>query len=230
MPFSIPCKLLLKNMTGPDDGRLDQLICGYDDFDAWKQDPVLASQITETAAGLHGEDCDEFFDYCVPTSVFENFMRTTPARIKAHTYCDLRFDALLTLMTNGDQVHLQEIPWLIVHHKISMDMKQECFDSAATGSLNTDTRASMSVSSAPEDAELVSRFRLSLTPEQVAIVRRNVQSVAIQHIGCKDELQREHDRKYEEDRALVVAEINSCHKSPGFGEALWAQSCELFAN
>jgi hypothetical protein len=230
-PFSIPCKLVLKNMTG-DDGRLDQLICGYDDWDTWKQDPALASQITETAAGLHGEDCDEFFDYCVPTSVFRDFMRTTPARIKAHTYCDLRFDALLRLITDDDQVGLgQEIPWLMAHHKITMDVKQACFDSAATGSLHTDaTRASMSVSSAPEDAELVSRFQLSITPEQVAMTRKHVESAAIQHIACDDEFQSKHDRKHNEYRSEVLAEINKSRKSPGFGEALWAQSCELFTN
>ncbi|KAH8061557.1 hypothetical protein JL722_4188 [Aureococcus anophagefferens] len=83
VPFSIPCKLLLKNMTG-DDGRLDQLICGYDNFDAWKQDPVLASQITEMSVA-RVQDCNKFFDYCVPTSVFNDFMRRTPALIKAHT-------------------------------------------------------------------------------------------------------------------------------------------------
>ncbi|KAH8091481.1 hypothetical protein JL720_5787 [Aureococcus anophagefferens] len=83
VPFSIPCKLLLKNMAG-DDGRLDQLICGYDNFDAWKQDPVLASQITEMSVA-RVQKFHEFFDYCVPTSVFNDFMRRTPALIKAHT-------------------------------------------------------------------------------------------------------------------------------------------------
>ena len=228
MPFSIPCKLLLKNMTG-DDGRLDQLICGYDNFDAWKQDPVLASQITEMS-GARVQDCNEFFDYCVPTSVFNDFMRATPALIKAHTYCDLRFDALLRLITEYTQVQLsQEIPWLVAHHTVTQDVRSQCFRAAATAPLNSiNDRESMSVSSGPEDAELVSRFGLSLTPEQVAIDRKHVESLAIQHIGCDDEFQSEHDRKHEEYRSFIVAHIDSFYESPGFGEALWTQSCVLF--
>lgn len=217
VPFSIPCKLLLKNMTG-DDGRLDQLICGYDNFDAWKQDPVLASQITEMSVA-RVQDCNKFFDYCVPTSVFNDFMRRTPALIKAHTYCDLRFHELLKLITKYNQVQLsQEIPWLVAHHKLTTDA---WISAHAKGQ-------SMSVSSGPEDAELVSRFGLSLTPEQVAIVRKHVESIVIQHIGCDDEFQSEHDRKHEENRSVVVAHIDRSHKSPGFGEALWTQSCVLF--
>ena len=228
-PFSIPCKLLLNNITEPDHGKLGQLICGYDDFNAWKEDPVLASHITEVS-GPHDEDCDEFFDYCVPTSVFRDFMRTTPALIKAHTCCDLRFDALLRLITDDDQVGLgQDVPWLMAHHTVTQDVRSQCFRAAATAPLGSiNDRESMSVSSGPEDAELVSRFGLSLTPEQVAIARKHVESIVIQHIGCDDEFQSEHDRQHEESRSVVVADIDRSHKSPGFGEALWTQSCVLF--
>ena len=228
-PFSIPCKLLLNNITEPDHGKLGQLICGYDDFNAWKEDPVLASHITEVS-GPHDEDCDEFFDYCVPTSVFRDFMRTTPALIKAHTCCDLRFDALLRLITDDDQVGLgQDVPWLMAHHTVTQDVRSQCFRAAATAPLGSiNDRESMSVSSGPEDAELVSRFGLSLTPEQVAIARKHVESIVIQHIGCDDEFQSEHDRQHEESRSAVVADIDRSHKSPGFGEALWTQSCVLF--
>jgi hypothetical protein len=129
-PFSIPCKLLLDDRVKPDEGTMERLIAGDDDFDKWKRDGALRSKLSVASADNVEElDAEEFFDYCVPASVLRDFMEMTPVEVTSSRWCDLRFLAMLEHLCVFEPMDVG-VPWLLAHYKARMHTKMVAFDKA----------------------------------------------------------------------------------------------------
>ncbi len=90
LPFNISCKLLLDEHVTVEEGDIERLVSGPNDFDEWRKSRSLSRKVklasSKEASAL---DADEFFDYCVPSWVVFRFMDRTPAAITSYKFVDL---------------------------------------------------------------------------------------------------------------------------------------------
>jgi len=73
-------------------------------------------------------DCNEYFDYIVPTSVMVKFFDENPVGITSHKFCDLRLYRVLADLFPYEAQDHPSYPWLLIHYKVSEDAKKHTFD------------------------------------------------------------------------------------------------------
>lgn len=225
-PFCIPAKLLLPDGLQPDQCKFESYVSMQTlDTAVWNKDPELRRRVRAVTAGNYkDEDADEYFDYCVPTHVLQGFLAVTPAAIRKHQYCDLRFLALLQHLESVNAIDVPGYEWLIAHHKVTIDTKRTQFD-AAGGVFYADQRmpgnAADHTSLAPvgndttmaQDTTLASTF--GMPRAQIEMCRAHVVSIVLQYAAFSTK----HLAHY---KAKIVSEINEAH-GHGLGNELWQQ-------
>lgn len=217
-PFSVPCKLLLDDTVGVDEGTMDKLISSGQDFDKWRSDEALSRKLTVAGAeNVEALDAEEYFDFCVPASVLRNFMELTPVEITSSPWCDLRFAAALEHFCALEPIDVEGLPWLLAHHKTRMCAKKIAFDNAE--GLHTFDQASMMAPQTTHDAELAAKYRC-LQPGQVAMCRGRIESTVIQYCTWCPEGAAKLRRR-------AVGELDSAY-GKGLGDELWECATATF--
>lgn len=219
MPLSIPCKLLLSEHLGAKEGRLECFIRNAHDFDKWKRDPKLRKKVQwAPSSQCEQMDCTEYFDFMVPTAVMTKFFRENPIGITSHRFCDLRLHALLSSMFSFEVEDTPVYPWLLLHYKITEDMKKRTFDKhgrANHTSHSIDQVSFSGINPTARDVVLANKFR-TLSPGQVSMCRGHLESIVISYIGWDH-------RSLADARREKVKELNSYY-GRGFGNEMWAQA------
>jgi hypothetical protein len=191
VPLPLPCKLLLSSeAVDPNLGRMEDLISGPTDFFKWQKSFSLRHSIQVVPTSLcDAMDCNEYFDYMIPTPILQKFFRLNPPGITSNKYCDLRLLAVLETLTRIEVADNPNIPWLIAHYKASLESKERAFDNHGVvvenvcGISQSVDQVSMDMGKpSQQDIELAAKYR-KLSPSQVRMCRLHVESIMIQHIG-----------------------------------------------
>ena len=176
-PFSIPAKLLIGEELGRDDTRLECFLpdTTYGDSvpDILARRPSLRGHVS-LASKIDCDDPDtdaeEYFDFCVHTSILVRFLAATPVSITSNRYCDLRFLKFLARVSSLQPLEIPpqlKLTWLIAHHKQSMSAKKHTFDRHGVMSSKAADHASMATDPVQStDRDLAQRF-VHLSPMQV---------------------------------------------------------------
>ena len=222
--LGMPCKLILNPTITPEEGQLENFVDPkrIQDFDYWRRNSFARRKVqlatNETADEL---DCEEYFDYVVPSSVLKKFFDLNPPEVASNKFCDLRLLAVfshLCPLAVGDT--MMPGMWLLAHYKIPMDEKRAAFDRHGERDVenlvqSVDQASFQEEELAATDLELAKRFP-KLSPGQIAMCRAHIESIIISFVGWNAD-------KLERARIEKVFELNRSH-GPGFGEALW-QEC-----
>jgi hypothetical protein len=125
MPFTIPCKLVISSETTAPNATMDSFISSPRDFDQWKRNPKLRRKNVQLIPSSRCDDmdCNEYFDYIVPTSVMVKFFNENPVGITSHKFCDLRLYRVLADLFPYEAQDHPSYPWLLIHYKVSEDTK-----------------------------------------------------------------------------------------------------------
>jgi len=226
-PFALPCKLLLNETMGANEGRLTDL-CSPSDYFLWQKNPSLRRKVQWVPTSRSDEmDATEYMDFMVPTSVMQKFFRLTPVGITSHKFCDLRLLAILERLNPMEIGDIPQYPWLLAHYKTSMGTKWKNFDShgkgQALGAHSLDQASVGKVEPTAQDVALSKRGR-KLSPGQVALCRGHLESLIIQYIGWDD-------KTLAEVKRAKTAELSRLH-GRGLADDLWkevvAQMTALF--
>ncbi len=194
VPLPLPCKLLLSSeAVTPDLGSMNDLISGPTDvFKWWKSSSLSRSIQVVPNSRCDDTDCNDYFDFMVPTPIMQKFFRLNPPAITSNKYCDLRLLAVLEKLSQTEVVDSPNIPWLIAHYKASLESKKRAFDNHGVvvehfgGASQSVDQVSMDMGKpSQQDIELAAKYR-KLSLSQVRICRLHVESIMIQYIGWDD--------------------------------------------
>ena len=221
--IAMPCKLLLDPSITLAEGKLENYV-NMDhpqDFGRWKKNSFARKKIElATNNQARYKDCEEYFDFIVPTHVLKKFFDLNPTAVTSHKYCDLRlFQILYELVPIeiGDRVPGM---WLLAHYKIPMDEMKDAFNRGGerdnTGRLvqSVDQNSFMIETQVSADRSLSEKYP-HLSPGQVSMCRSHLESVIISYIGWNEDML---SKAYKE-RITHLDE----HHGPGFGEDLWQE-------
>ncbi len=220
VPMPLPCKLLLSSeAVTPDFGSMNDLISDPTDFSKWRKSSSLSRSIQLVPTSRCDDmDCNEYFDFMVPTPIMQKFFRLNPPAITSNKYCDLRLLAVLETLTQIEVVDNPDVPWLIAHYKASLESKERAFDNhgvvienVAGISQSVDQVSMDTGNPSQQDIKLAAKYR-KLSPYQVRMCRLHVESLLIQHIGWND-------KKTAAARRYKCQELDSLH-GRGFGTDL----------
>lgn len=229
LPFAAPNKLVIHEERLKDVASfpIGDFVSHAEDFDKWRGHEALEGLIEVADQDrIDEQDAVEFFDYCVPSALLQQFLDLTPPVILNSEWCDMRFLAILDEIVDCELTWLdpKQISWLMAHYKLSTDAKMEDFDAIGAGLDPHAVHQASSTAVVPTatDVAMVRDFDLVLFPKQVAILRMHVESMAIQYVGWCDE-------RHEEARLQITSDIFDRHGSDAFGQALWRLSTDKFA-
>jgi hypothetical protein len=163
-------------------------------------------------------DCEEYFDYLVPSCVLNKFFALNPEKVTSNKYCDLRLLAVfnhLCPLSVGDA--MMPGMWLLAHYKIPMDEKRAAFDRHGERDVenlvhSVDQASFQEEVQAPADLGLAKQFP-KLSPGQIAMCRGHLESIILSFVGWNED-------KLEQARAEKISEVTMSH-GRGFAEALW---------
>jgi len=221
--LALPCKLLLDPSITPSEGQLKNFVNmnRIEDFRYWRKSSFASRKVQlATNDGARDLDCEEYFDFIVPSSVLKKFFDLNPATVTSHKFCDLRlFQILYELcpMEVGDA--MMPGMWLLAHYKIPMDEMRAAFD--RDGARDTDRlvqsvdQASFMVETQTSADRMLSEKYPNVSPGQVSMCRSHLESIILSYIGWND-------RMLHKARRDKVVQLNNSHGS-GFGENLWEE-------
>ena len=229
MPFTIPCKLIISSetTTTAPNATMDSFISSPRDFDQWKRNSKLRRKNVQLIPSSRCDDmdCNEYFDYIVPTSVMVKFFNENPVGITSHKFCDLiLYRVLADLFPYEAQDH-PSYPWLLIHYKVSEDAKKHTFDNHGRrdkkkkGKCHSIDQASFGGEFKPSDRDVnLARKYHRISPGQVAMCRGHLESLVITYIG------RDNWTLNDVKRQKTI-ELNGLY-GYGLGNELWAQAHE----
>ena len=181
-------------------------------------DPILDGIVTVAATQEENEEQDvqEYFDFCVRSSVMKRFLSLTPDGILAHKFCDVRFSVCVSGLNIQKTFHPEQ-EWLLMHYRMRLHDRHEAF-------LRLDTtahqNAMMAVHVSQQDKNLSDKTGLS--PIKIAFIRKDIEEGAIQFIEWYS-VGLEHKRKN------LVSNMDRDFGS-NIGSLLWEETCNKFSD
>jgi hypothetical protein len=221
--LAMPCKLLLDPSITPSEGQLENFVnmeC-IQDFKYWRKNSFASRKIQlATNDSAQDLDCEEYFDFIVPSDVLKKFFDLNPTKVTSHKFCDLRlFQILYELCPIEVGDAMMPGMWLLAHYKIPMDEMRATFD--RNGKRDTDRlvqsvdQASFMEETQTSADQLLAEKYPNLSPGKVAMCRGHLESIILSYIGWNE-------RMLEKARIDKIAELDRSHGS-GFGEELWEE-------
>jgi len=173
--------------VGPDQGRMENFISGTYDFSKWKKDSSLRRiiQLIPTSR-CEDMDCDEYFDFMVPTHILQKFFRLNPPDITCHKYCDLRLLAVLKTLAPIEVEDSPAAPWLLAHYKTSIESMKTAFDNHGVFISQSVDQMSTQIEKPSQQDIVLAATNRNLNPTQVRMCRLHAESMLIQFIGWDD--------------------------------------------
>jgi len=206
-PLPISCKLVFSSETmGPYQGRMENFISGPNDFFKWKRDSTLRRiiQLVPTSR-CEDEDCEEYFDFMVPTHILQKFFWLNPPDITCHKYCDLRLLAVLKTVAPIEVRDSPAAPWLLAHYKASIKSMKTAFDNHGVFVSQSFDHLSTQIDKPSQQDIVLAATNRKLSPRQLRMRRLYVESILIQYLG------------WDEKKTAVMRRIESQHLNKLYG-------------
>ena len=157
-------------------GTGDHDVIQYDQFVTLDDELTGIVYVACSAQENDKLDVQEYFDFCVKTEVFQQFMDATPDGILSNQFCDVRFAGSLSHHKIRTYEHPEQ-EWLLMHYRVRLSDRHKSFLELDT---NTFTNAMVKIDVSEEDRHL--EELTGLKAAKIAFLRRDIEEAAIQAV------------------------------------------------
>jgi hypothetical protein len=217
-PFTLalPCKLVLDPSFTASEGALENFVSPSNprDFLHWRRQTFSRNKVKFASnEDVEELDCEEYFDFIVPTSVLKQFFDLTPPKVAAHPFCDLRLYQIFNHMAPVEMSNIGDPNmWLLAHYKVPMEEKWRAFDNH--GQHTTSDQLSFSPVQPQKIDNALSKKYPQLSPQQIAMCRGHLESIILSYIGWNDDVLAMAQR-------AKIMELVQSHGNVSFASELW---------